>query len=41
MYWLGIDVGTGGSRVLLIDESGAVKHAHTVAHREMTMERPL
>ena len=41
MYWLGIDVGTGGSRALLIDESGAVKHAHTVAHREMTMERPL
>ncbi len=41
MYWLGIDVGTGGSRALLIDELGAVKHAHTVAHREMTMERPL
>ena len=41
MYWLGIDVGTGGSRALLIDESGAVKQAHTVAHREMTMERPL
>ena len=41
MYWLGIDVGTGGSRALLIDESGAVKHAHTVPHREMTMERPL
>ncbi len=41
MSWLGIDVGTGGSRALLIDEAGAVKHAHTVAHREMTMERPL
>lgn len=41
MYWLGIDVGTGGSRALLIDESGAVKHAHTVAHREMAMQRPL
>ena len=27
MYWLGIDIGTGGSRALLIDRKGAVRHA--------------
>jgi xylulokinase len=41
MYWLGVDVGTGGSRALLIDEAGRVCHAVTAPHREMTMERPL
>ncbi|MBY0508083.1 MAG: xylulokinase [Bryobacteraceae bacterium] len=41
MYWLGIDVGTGGSRALLIDSAGQVRHAATAPHREMTMERPL
>jgi len=41
MYWLGIDVGTGGSRALLIDEAGRVRAEHTVAHQEMTMAQPL
>lgn len=41
MYWLGIDIGTGGSRALLVDERGAVKAACTAAHEEMRMERPL
>lgn len=41
MYWLGIDIGTGGSRALLIDEKGIVRHAFTAPHDEMTMERPL
>ena len=41
MYWLGIDVGTGGSRALLIDEAGQVRHTHTAPHREMAMARPL
>ncbi len=41
MYWLGVDVGTGGSRALLIDQAGRVCHAYTAPHREMTMERPL
>ncbi len=41
MYWLGVDVGTGGSRALLIDEAGQVSHAFTAPHHEMTMERPL
>ena len=40
MYWLGIDIGTGGSRALLIDEKGTVRHAFTAPHEEMTMERP-
>ena len=25
MYWLGLDIGTGGSRALLIDERGVVQ----------------
>lgn len=40
-YWLGIDIGTGGSRALLVDPSGKVAGGVTVAHQEMRMERPL
>ena len=40
-YWLGIDVGTGGTRALLVDESGRVCHAFTAPHEDMRMERPL
>lgn len=40
-YWLGIDIGTGGSRALLVDASGSIHGAVTVAHAEMTMARPL
>jgi xylulokinase len=39
--WLGIDIGTGGSRALLVDRTGAVVAAHTVAHEGIHMERPL
>jgi xylulokinase len=39
--WLGIDVGTGGSRALLVDESGAVRAGYTAVHEEMHMEQPL
>lgn len=41
MYWLGIDIGTGGSRALLIDERGKVKGSFTALHEDMRMERPL
>lgn len=41
MYWLGIDVGTGGTRALLVDERGKVRHACTAPHDDMCMERPL
>ncbi|MCL6506894.1 MAG: xylulokinase [Bryobacteraceae bacterium] len=41
MYWLGLDVGTGGSRALLVDEGGNVKAGFTAPHEEMRMERPL
>lgn len=40
-YWLGLDVGTGGSRALLVDEKGQVKCGVTAPHEEMRMERPL
>lgn len=41
MYWLGLDVGTGGSRALLIDSAGNLISTATVAHEEMRMHRPL
>ena len=40
-YYLGLDIGTGGSRALLVDEAGSVRHAFTAPHEEMIMERPL
>jgi len=39
--WLGIDVGTGGTRALLVDGRGKVKHAFMAPHEPMYMERPL
>ncbi|MBI5282063.1 MAG: xylulokinase [Candidatus Solibacter usitatus] len=41
MYWLGIDIGTGGSRALLIDARGNVAAGFTAPHEEMRMERPM
>jgi xylulokinase len=39
--WIGIDVGTGGTRALLVDARGRVAAGFTAAHEEMRMERPL
>ncbi len=39
--WLGIDIGTGGSRALLVNRAGEVVAAHTVAHEDMEMAAPL
>jgi xylulokinase len=39
--WLGIDVGTGGSRALLVDEHGGVRAGFTALHEEMQMAHPL
>jgi xylulokinase len=39
--WLGIDVGTGGSRALLIDRQGRIVGAFTAPHEDMRMDRPL
>jgi xylulokinase len=39
--WLGIDIGTGGSRALLVDDRGAVRAGFMAPHEEMRMERPL
>jgi xylulokinase len=40
-FWLGIDIGTGGSRALLVDENGGVRADFTSPHEDMTMHRPL
>ena len=39
--WLGIDVGTGSSRAILVDARGGVRASYAAAHEEMRMERPL
>ena len=41
MYWLGLDVGTGGSRALLVDAKGVVRYSFTAPHHEMLMLKPL
>ncbi|MBM3726979.1 MAG: xylulokinase [Acidobacteria bacterium] len=41
MYWMGIDVGTGGTRALLIDGEGRIAHGFTSPHEAITMHRPL
>ncbi len=41
MYWLGIDIGTGGTRALLVDRAGKLAAAFTAPHEDMRMERPL
>ncbi|MEI9812455.1 MAG: xylulokinase [Acidobacteriota bacterium] len=41
MYWLGIDIGTGGSRALIIDAKGKQVAAVTAPHEPMRMEQPL
>lgn len=39
--WLGIDIGTGGSRALLVDAAGKEVASVTMAHQEMRMEQPM
>lgn len=39
--WIGLDIGTGGSRALLVDEQGRVRHAFTAPHDDITMAQPL
>ncbi|MDX1981872.1 MAG: xylulokinase [Bryobacteraceae bacterium] len=41
MFWLGIDIGTGGTRALLVDWEGRVQAGFTAPHDEMTMAQPL
>ncbi len=41
MYWLGIDIGTGGSRALLVGANGKIKASYTALHEEMQMLKPL
>ncbi|HUJ23466.1 MAG TPA: xylulokinase [Bryobacteraceae bacterium] len=38
--WMGIDVGTGGTRALVVDERGRIRAGCTAPHEEMRMERP-
>jgi xylulokinase len=39
--WLGIDIGTGSSRALLVDGSGVLKCSFTAPHAEIMMQQPL
>jgi xylulokinase len=38
--WLGIDVGTGSSRALLVDERGGVRAGYTALHEDIAMAHP-
>jgi xylulokinase len=40
-YWLGVDVGTGGSRAILIDAGGKQVAAISVPHEEIVMQQAL
>ena len=40
-YWLGLDVGTGGSRALLVDNRGRLVRGFTAPHEDMQMLKPL
>ena len=40
-YWLGIDIGTGGSRALLVDAKGLIAAGVTAAHEDIQMSQPL
>ncbi len=39
-YWLGIDIGTGGSRALLVDAGGEVVAGVTALHDDIAMAEP-
>jgi xylulokinase len=41
MYWLGLDVGTSGSRALLVHADTRVRYSFTAPHEDMRMSRPL
>ncbi len=41
MYWLGLDVGTGGSRALLVDAGARVQFSCVAPHEDMRMPKPL
>ena len=41
MYWLGLDVGTGGSRALLIDAGARMRFSFIATHEDMRMLKPL
>jgi xylulokinase len=41
VFWLGLDVGTGGSRALLVDDKGRVAFSHIEPHEDMRMPKPL
>jgi xylulokinase len=39
--WMGIDIGTGGTRAVIIDDHGVVRAACTAPHEEILMSEPL
>jgi xylulokinase len=40
MLWMGIDVGTGGTRALLVDAKGKLVAGFTAPHEDIRMEKP-
>jgi xylulokinase len=40
-YWMGLDIGTGGSRALLVNPAGRVVAGFTAPHEDVHMPQPL
>ena len=40
-FWLGVDVGTGGTRALLVNARGQIVYSFHAPHESMQMEQPL
>jgi xylulokinase len=40
MFWMGLDIGTGGSRAIIMDETGAVRAAASAEHAPMEQPQP-
>jgi xylulokinase len=41
VYWLGLDIGTGGSRAVILDAQGREAGAASAAHEDIVMQQPL
>ncbi len=39
-FWMGLDIGTGGSRAVIVDENGAVRAGTSADHAPMTQLQP-
>ncbi len=41
MYWIGLDIGTGATRALVVDAQGKIIAAYSAPHADVRMDKPL